>query len=127
MSRGLANPFAWAFLLAAGAGVVVGSEPGFGEPTGPQVAPTGAEGFPSRDARLNALPGFRNPPTGYGEVPFWWWTGDTLDVDRMIGQVRELHKKGMQTRYFLGATGVTLARVAAMAASRPSTNAVCQR
>ena len=95
MSRGLANSIAWAFLLAVGAGVAVGSEPGFGEPTGPHVAPLGAEGFPSRDASLDALPGFRNPPPGYGEVPFWWWTGDKLDADRMIGQVRELHKKGI--------------------------------
>ena len=28
-------------------------------------------------------------------MPFWWWTGDNLDVDRMIGQVKELHKKGI--------------------------------
>ena len=41
------------------------------------------------------LPGFKNPPPGYGEVPFWWWTGDDLNVDRMIGQIRELHKKGI--------------------------------
>jgi hypothetical protein len=55
----------------------------------------GGPGFPSRDARLDVLPGFKNPPPGYGEVPFWWWTGDNLDADRMIGQIRELHKKGI--------------------------------
>ena len=55
----------------------------------------GGPGFPSRDAKLDALPGFKNPPPGYGEVPFWWWTGDDLNVDRMIGQIRELHKKGI--------------------------------
>ena len=55
----------------------------------------GGPGLSSRDATLDALPGFRNPPPGYGEVPFWWWTGDNLDVDRMIGQIRELHKKGV--------------------------------
>ncbi len=55
----------------------------------------GAPGWPSRDPQLDALPGFRTPPPGYGEVPFWWWTGDRLDVDRMIWQIRELHKKGI--------------------------------
>jgi hypothetical protein len=37
-----------------------------------------ARGYPSRDPNLDALPGFQNPPPGYGEVPFWWWTGDPL-------------------------------------------------
>lgn len=54
-----------------------------------------APGYPNRLADLNALPGFRNPPPGYGEVPFWWWSGDDLDVDRLLWQVRELHKKGI--------------------------------
>ena len=55
----------------------------------------GGPGFPSRAADLDALRGFKNPPPGYGEVPFWWWTGDDLNVERMIGQIRELHKKGI--------------------------------
>ncbi len=48
------------------------------------------------------LPGFQNPPAGYGEVPFWWWTGDPLDKDRLLWQIEELHKKGipgMQVNY----------------------------
>ena len=60
-----------------------------------QTGYTNFPGYPSRDASLDALPGFRNPPPGYGEVPFWWWTGDTLDVERMLGQIRELSKKGI--------------------------------
>jgi hypothetical protein len=52
-------------------------------------------GFPSRDPQLDVLPGFRSPPPGYGEVPFWWWTGDKLDPQRMIVQLEELHKKGI--------------------------------
>lgn len=52
-------------------------------------------GYPRCEANLDALPGFLNPPPGYGEVPFWWWSGDDLDVDRLIWQVRELHKKGI--------------------------------
>ena len=54
----------------------------------------GGSGIPSRAPDLDVLPGFRNPPPGYGQLPFWWWTGDKLDTDRMIGQLRELHKKG---------------------------------
>ncbi len=57
--------------------------------------PTESIGYPGRAADLDALPGFRQPPPGYGEVPFWWWTGDALDADRMIAQVQELHKKGV--------------------------------
>jgi len=52
-------------------------------------------GIPSRNPELDVLPGFRNPPPGYGEVPFWWWTGDVLDEGRLIGQLKELHKKGI--------------------------------
>jgi hypothetical protein len=54
-----------------------------------------APGYPDRSPELDVRPGFVNPPPGYGEVPFWWWSGDDLDVDRMLGQVRELHKKGI--------------------------------
>lgn len=52
-------------------------------------------GYPDRSSGLDAWPGFMNPPPGYGEVPFWWWTGDNLDVERMLGQVRELHTQGI--------------------------------
>lgn len=52
-------------------------------------------GYPDRLTDLDVLPGFRKPPSGYGEVPFWWWTGDTLASDRLIHQITELHKKGI--------------------------------
>ena len=64
--------------------------------------PKGALGYPSRAADLDVLPGFQNPPEGYGEVPFWWWTGDPLDKDRLRWQIEELHQKGipgMQVNY----------------------------
>ena len=54
-----------------------------------------AAGYPDRSPDLDALPGFKNPPPGYGEVPFWWWSGEDLDVDRLLWQVQELHKKGI--------------------------------
>ena len=57
--------------------------------------PVDPVGYPSRDPNLDALPGFKNPPPGYGEVPFWWWTGDPLDEERLIWQIDELHKKGI--------------------------------
>ena len=28
-------------------------------------------------------------------MPFWWWTGDDLDADRLLWQLRELHAKGI--------------------------------
>jgi hypothetical protein len=52
-------------------------------------------GYPDRSADLDVLPGFKNPPPGYGEVPFWWWTGDTLNTERLAEQVDELHAKGI--------------------------------
>lgn len=64
--------------------------------------PADALGFPSRAPNLDALPGFQNPPPGYGEVPFWWWTGDPLDKDRLLWQIQQLHEKGivgMQVNY----------------------------
>jgi hypothetical protein len=59
------------------------------------VASGGGSGLPSRSPDLDVLPGFQSPPPGYGEVPFWWWTGDDLDTDRLIGQIEALHKKGI--------------------------------
>ncbi len=55
----------------------------------------GGTGLPSRAPDLDVLPGFKSPPPGYGEVPFWWWTGDALDAGRLVGQIEELHKKGV--------------------------------
>ncbi|NQT89273.1 hypothetical protein HQ560_21070, partial [bacterium] len=67
----------------------------FRDPVNAVPLPAGALGYPNRAPDLDALPGFGAPPPGYGEVPFWWWSGDDLDADRMIAQIRELHKKGV--------------------------------
>jgi len=64
--------------------------------------PEGAVGFPSRDPDLDVWPGFQNPPPGYGEVPFWWWSGEDIDSNRLIVQLRGLHGKsisGVQVNY----------------------------
>ncbi len=56
--------------------------------------PTGL-GFPTFDAKLDERAGFVKPPAGYNQVPFWWWTGDNLDANRLVWQVEELHKMGI--------------------------------
>lgn len=74
----------------------------WGNPANLPAPPIGAPGFPSSAPDLDALTGFLNPPPGYGEVPFWWWTGDPLDKDRLLWQIRELKRKGvtgMQVNY----------------------------
>ncbi len=86
---------AWVVLWWAAPGTAWGGDPGLSDPAKRPSPPSGALGYPSCDVSLDALPGFQAPPAGYGEVPFWWWTGDKLDTDRMIGQIHELHRKGI--------------------------------
>jgi hypothetical protein len=80
-----------------------GTDLAFGDLSGALPAPPeGTPGFPSRAPDLDVLPGFQNPPPGYGEVPFWWWTGDPLDEQRLRWQIEQLHAKGisgMQVNY----------------------------
>jgi len=49
-------------------------------------------GYPDRLPDLDVLQGFQNPPKGYGNVPFYWWIGDTLTKDRIIWQLE--HRYG---------------------------------
>jgi hypothetical protein len=59
-------------------------------------------GFPSRSPKLEVLPGFKNPPKGYGEVSFYWWLGDTLTAERITSQLDQLKDKsitGLQINY----------------------------
>ncbi len=44
-------------------------------------------GYPSREPNLDVLPGFKLPPRGYGNVPFFWWNGDTLNKERLRDQL----------------------------------------
>ena len=83
---------AWVAASLAGAGSLAAAA--HVDPVQPGPSVSGA-GFPSRDPALDALPGFQNPPAGYGQVPFWWWTGDPLDLDRLIWQLDQLHQKGI--------------------------------
>ncbi|HPM79090.1 MAG TPA: glycosyl hydrolase [Candidatus Anammoximicrobium sp.] len=90
-------------LVAAGLSAVArAADLDFCDPAHAPAPPEGAPGFPSRDPNLDALPGFQNPPPGYGQVPFWWWTGDPLDKQRLLWQIEQLHEKGiagMQVNY----------------------------
>ncbi len=59
-------------------------------------------GFPDRSPNLDVLPGFKTPPTGYGNVGFYWWNGDTLTKERLLWQLDELKNKsitGLQINY----------------------------
>lgn len=40
-------------------------------------------GYPDRTGREDIKKNFMNPPKGYGEVPFYWWMGDTLTREHL--------------------------------------------
>ena len=44
-------------------------------------------GYPSREGNIDIRKGFVNPPPGYGNVPFYWWSGDSLDINRLQEQL----------------------------------------
>ena len=45
------------------------------------------KGYPDRSENFDVLPGFQQPPKGYGNVPFYWWSGDTLTRERLAAHV----------------------------------------
>ncbi len=74
----------------------------FANPKAVPPPPKESPGYPSKDTDVDLISDFKNPPPGYGEVPFWWWTGDPLDKDRLKWQIEKLHEKGisgMQVNY----------------------------
>lgn len=48
------------------------------------------KGYPSRDGYLDLKENFINPPQGYGNVPFYWWNGDSLNRERLLDQLNTL-------------------------------------
>jgi len=48
------------------------------------------KGYPDRSENFDVLPGFQQPPKGYGNVPFYWWSGDTLTRERLAAQLEIL-------------------------------------
>lgn len=74
----------------------------FSDPAKVEPAPAGAAGQVCRAADLDALPGFRTPPAGFGVVPFYWWLGDPLTKERLgweLEQMRGMGVSGLQINY----------------------------
>ncbi len=47
--------------------------------------------YPSQKSADKILENFKNPPHGYGEVPFYWWTGgEELTKERLLWQLDRL-------------------------------------
>ncbi len=38
---------------------------------------------------------FASPPAGYGMVPFFWWSGETLSLERVAWQLDQLKANGV--------------------------------
>jgi hypothetical protein len=48
------------------------------------------KGWPNDPLRIDLRREFRNPPQGYGNVPFFWWNGDSLRMDRLVEELEIL-------------------------------------
>lgn len=48
------------------------------------------KGYPSREGAIDIKANFLNPPKGYGNVPFYWWNGDSLNHERLQDQLNIL-------------------------------------
>ena len=48
---------------------------------------------PATDTDLKEL--FANPPKGYGNVPFYWWNGDSLTIERLTEQLEVLSESAL--------------------------------
>jgi hypothetical protein len=79
-----------AFIVACNAMVAVAADPASVTPP-----PPGAVGMADRSPGLDALPGFRNPPPGFGTVPFYWWLGDPLTKERLAWQLEQMEGMGV--------------------------------
>lgn len=67
-----------------------------------------APGYPERENIRNLEEKFRTPPRGYGEVPFYWWIGDTLTRDHIEWELDQLsgrHISSLQINYCHRDTG----------------------
>ena len=52
-------------------------------------------GIPQKDKRINLYESFITPPSGYGEVPFYWWLGDTLTREHLKWHLDLLENKSI--------------------------------
>jgi hypothetical protein len=65
------------------------------DPANTPPPPTGSIGFADRSPDLDVLPGFKNPPPGFGTVPFFWWLGDPLTKERLSWQLAQMEGMGV--------------------------------
>jgi hypothetical protein len=80
----------------------------FSDPASTPKPPACAVGQASRDPGLDALPGFKSPPAGFGAVPFFWWLGDPLTKQRLAWELDRFsnrHISGLQINYAHSAYG----------------------
>ncbi|MBC8616930.1 hypothetical protein H8788_04195 [Parabacteroides faecis] len=52
-----------------------------------------APGHPDRSGKTDLKSGFATPPKGYGEVPFYWWMGDTLTKEHLTYHLDQMAAK----------------------------------
>ena len=45
------------------------------------------KGYPSKEGTIDIKKFFQHPPKGYGNVPFYWWNGDSLKKERLLEQL----------------------------------------
>lgn len=62
-----------------------------------QEYPSAPSGIPLQSVNTDILPGFLNPPPGYGDVAFYWWQGDSLTRERLTWQLNQLQNKGVSS------------------------------
>ena len=84
-------------------------------------AASGASGLgfpkPGDEAAKTIRADFKAPPPGYGEVPFWWWSGrDPLDKERLLEQIKEMHRAGIPA---LCSSSICSSRRSLSSGSRP--------
>lgn len=52
-------------------------------------------GRPERENIESLYSNFVTPPKGYGQVPFYWWMGDTLTKEHLLGHLEILKDKSI--------------------------------
>lgn len=81
--------------VAAAIGLASTHAADLADPSQTPAPPTGSVGFADRSPELDVLPGFQNPPPGFGIVPFYWWIGDPLTKQRLAWQLEQMEGMGV--------------------------------
>ncbi len=84
-----------AALAAALCGAAAAGDLNFSDPAAVSPMPKGSAGLADRSPGLDALPGFKSPPPGFGAVPFYWWLGDPLTKERLKWELKQMEGMGV--------------------------------